>query len=257
MNYNHRLDKVKHHVHHFFGTKALAQLSYHNLIHTEAVVSNAVKIANHYRLEDRETFIVVTSAWFHDTGYSTGEAAGHEKTRRRDGGSEFLRSDEIDDTVIEEVKGCILATIWPQNPENFLQQIMCDADLFHLGTPDFADWNKLVRKEAEQRSGKKMDKSDWRKSTIRLLETHTFQTDYCRDLLDKQKQKNLEKLKEKDLEVGRRRRKKKRRRRLLHCRSKKKAFHFLKWPKAKKAKPTDRTRVSKPCSGSVPITIKG
>jgi hypothetical protein len=103
--------------------------------------------------------------------------------------------------VIEEVKGCILATVWPQNPTTFLQQIVCDADLFHLGTPEFGDWNKLVRKEAEQRLGKKIDKAEWRKSTIRLLESHTYQTDYCRDLLDKQKRKNLEKLKEKDQEA--------------------------------------------------------
>ncbi|SEJ12135.1 Predicted metal-dependent phosphohydrolase, HD superfamily [Dyadobacter sp. SG02] len=199
MNYNHRLDKVKHHVHHFFGTKALAQLSYHNLVHTESVVANAVKIANHYRLEDKETFIVVTAAWFHDTGYSTGEAAGHEK-RGAEMAAEFLRSEEVDEEVIAEVEGCILATVWPQNPTNFLQQVVCDADLFHLGTPDFSDWNKLVRKEAEQRLGRKIDKTEWRKSTIKLLESHTYQTDYCRDLLDKQKKKNLEKLKQKLLE---------------------------------------------------------
>lgn len=200
MNYNHRLDKVRQHVHHFFGTKALAQLSYHNLIHTEAVVANAVKIANHYRLEDKETFIVVTSAWFHDAGYSTGEAVGHEK-RGAELAAEFLRSEGIDEDVIDEVEGCILATVWPQNPTTFLQQIVCDADLFHLGTPEFGDWNKLVRKEAEQRLGKKIDKAEWRKSTIKLLESHTYQTDYCRDLLDKQKRKNLEKLREKDQEA--------------------------------------------------------
>lgn len=199
MNYNHRLDKIKHHVHHFFGTKALAQLSYHNLIHTESVVANAVKIANHYRLEDKETFIVVTAAWFHDTGYSTGAAEGHEK-RGAEMAAEFLRSEEVDQDVIAEVEGCILATVWPQNPTNFLQQIVCDADLFHLGTPEFSDWNKLVRKEAEQRLGRKIDKTEWRKSTIKLLENHKYQTDYCRDLLDKQKKKNLEKLKQKLLE---------------------------------------------------------
>ncbi|MCF2487220.1 Pycsar system effector family protein [Dyadobacter sp. CY347] len=201
MNYNHRLDKVRHYVHHFFGTKELAQLSYHNLVHTEAVVSNAVKIANHYRLEDKETFIVVTAAWFHDTGYSTGEAAGHEQ-RGAALAAGFLRSEEIEESVIAEVEGCILATIWPQNPTNFLQQVVCDADLFHFGTPEFSDWNKLVRKEAEQRSGKKMDKAQWRKSTIALLESHTFQTDFCRDQLDKQKRKNIEKLKEKELETS-------------------------------------------------------
>ncbi|MCF0070603.1 DUF5706 domain-containing protein [Dyadobacter sp. CY261] len=199
MNYNHRLDKVKHHVHHFFGTKALTQLTYHNLVHTESVVGNAVKIANHYRLEDRETFIVVTAAWFHDTGYCTGEASGHEK-RGAELATEFLRSEGVEEDVIAEVAGCVLATVWPQNPTNFLQQVVCDADLFHLGMPEFNDWNKLVRKEAEQRLGRKIDKTEWRKSTIELLESHTFQTDYCRDLLDKQKKKNLEKLKQKLLE---------------------------------------------------------
>lgn len=196
MNYNHRLDKVKHHVHHFFGTKALAQLSYHNLVHTESVVANAVKIANHYRLEDRETFIVVTAAWFHDTGYSTGDAVGHEK-RGAGMAAEFLRSEGAEEDVIAEVEGCILATIWPQNPTNFLQQVVCDADLFHLGTPEFSDWNKLVRKEAEHRLGRKIHKVEWRKGTIKLMESHHYQTDYCRDLLDKQKQKNLAKLKQK------------------------------------------------------------
>lgn len=196
MNYNHRLDKVKHHVHHFFGTKALAQLSYHNLVHTESVVASAVKIANHYRLEDRETFIVVTAAWFHDTGYSTGEAVGHER-RGAEMAAEFLRAEGVDEDVIAEIAGCILATVWPQNPTNFLQQVVCDADLFHLGTPEFSDWNKLVRKEAEHRLGRKIDKVEWRTGTIKLLEGHHYQTDYCRDLLDKQKQKNLAKLKQK------------------------------------------------------------
>ncbi|NIJ53141.1 Pycsar system effector family protein [Dyadobacter arcticus] len=197
MNYHHRLDKVKHHVQHFFGAKVLSQLIYHNLIHTESVVGNAVKIANHYQLDDRETFIVVTSAWFHDAGYISGESAGHEQ-RGAEMAAEFLRQDGIDESVVNEVKGCIVATVWPQSPNGLLQQIVCDADLFHLGLPEFMDWNKLVRKEAEQRLGKKIDKSEWRKSTIKLLESHTYQTDYCRNLLDKQKKKNLEKLKEKD-----------------------------------------------------------
>jgi predicted metal-dependent HD superfamily phosphohydrolase len=201
MNYHHRLDKVKHHVQHFFGTKSLSQLSYHNLVHTESVVANAVKIASHYQLDDRDTFIVVTSAWFHDIGYCYGEATGHEQIGS-DMAAKFLREDGIDDSVVNEVMGCIRATIWPQNPQNLLQQIVCDADLFHLGTTEFSEWNKLVRKEAEQRSGKKIDKSEWRRSTIKLLETHRYQTDYCRDLLDGQKKKNLEKLKEKELEAS-------------------------------------------------------
>lgn len=199
MNYNHRLDKVRRHVNQFFGDKEISQLIYHNLTHTESVVSNAAQIADHYKLSDKDSFIVGAAAWFHDTGYNIGQAAGHEQ-RGADLAAEFLTEDGIGEDVISEVKGCILATVLPQNPQNLLQQIVCDADLFHFGTKEFSDRNKLMRKESEQRLGDKIDKVKWRKSTIQLLESHHFQTDYCKELLDEQKQKNLAKLKEKDLE---------------------------------------------------------
>ena len=202
MNYNHRLDKVRHHVKQFFGAKDISQLIYHNLIHTESVVAHAAQIADHYKLNERETFIVGAAAWFHDTGYQDGIAMDHEQ-RGATFASAFLEEDGISQDIIEEVKGCILATVLPQSPKNLLQQIVCDADLFHFGTEDFPERNKLMRKEFEQRYGKKIEKSKWRKSTIQLLESHTFQTDYCRDLLNKQKKKNLEKLKEKDMEDDR------------------------------------------------------
>jgi predicted metal-dependent HD superfamily phosphohydrolase len=199
MNYNHQLDKVKHHVRHFFETKVLSQLSYHNLAHTESVVSNVARIANHYRLDEKETFIVTTAAWFHDTGYSNGEVSGHER-RGAQLAAEYLKKEEMEEAVVNEVEGCILATILPQKPVNLLQQIVCDADLYHFGTSEFSDWNKLIRKEEEQRTGKKIDKAEWRKSTIRLLESHHFHTDYCQEHLNGQKNKNLEKLKGKDKE---------------------------------------------------------
>ena len=199
MNYNHRLDKVRHHVKQFFGNKDIAQLIYHNLTHTESVVVHATQIASHYNLDERENFIVGAAAWFHDTGYQDGIAMDHEE-RGAMLAAAFLSEDGIPQDIIDEVKGCILATVLPQNPKNLLQQIVCDADLFHFGTEDFPERNKLMRKESEQRSGKKIDKAKWRKSTIQLLESHTFQTDYCRNLLDKQKKKNLDKLREKDME---------------------------------------------------------
>ena len=199
MNYNHRLDKVRHYVHRFFAEKDISGLTYHNLKHTESVVSNAARIADHYKLDDREFFIVGAAAWFHDTGYYAGDAPGHEQ-KGADVAAAFLKEDGIGNEEIEEIRGCILATVVPQKPNNLLQQIVCDADLFHFGTEEFVERNKLMRKEAEKRCGKKIDKAVWRKSTIRLLEEHHFQTDYCRNLLGEQKQKNLAKLKQKDSE---------------------------------------------------------
>ena len=199
MNYNQLLGSVKDYVRNFFGNEVLSRLLYHNLSHTESVVSHTVEIASHYGLTDREVFIVTTAAWFHDTGYHTGHSENHEE-RGADIAAEFLKNEGISEDIIKEVRDCILATTVPQTPENLLQKIIGDADLYDLGTDEFAENNKSLRKEAEQTTGNKIGKDEWRKKTIKLLESHTYHTDYCQDLLARKKQKNLAKLLDKDLE---------------------------------------------------------
>lgn len=200
MNYTKLLEHVQHHVLHYFKTHAEEALIYHNVVHTQEVASHAAKIGEHYELHEKDLFIVTTAAWFHDMGYWNGQALGHE-FRGAELAKAYLIEKEVKDEVIEAIQGCILATSIPQNPKNFLEQIVCDADLYHFGTNEFADRNKLMRKEVEQRTGQKISKAEWRKTTIKLLEAHVYQTDYCQSLLNEKKEKNLQKLKEKDLEV--------------------------------------------------------
>jgi hypothetical protein len=95
-----------------------------------------------------------------------------------------------------------MATKLPQRAVGLTEQIVCDADLYHLGTDAFGDRNKLMRKEAEALQDKKISKDEWRKTTIRFLEGHQYYTDYCRLLLNEQQQENLNKLKEKDPDGG-------------------------------------------------------
>lgn len=199
MNYTKLLEQVQHHVLHLFKSQQENTLIYHNASHTEEVAAHAAKIAAHYALHEKDTFIVVTAGWFHDLGYRTGEASGHE-VRGAEMVRAYLSEQEVKEDVINAIQGCILATVIPQKPKNFLEQIVCDADLYHFGTDQFSERNKLMRKEVEARSGQKIDKKEWRKSTILLLEQHTYQTDYCQNLLNEKKAKNLQKLKDKDLE---------------------------------------------------------
>jgi len=197
MNYQQLLEQVKQHVIRYFKTKGDQKLAYHNLAHTESVVSNAGQIARHYRLGEKDFFIVLTAAWFHDTGYFTGGAEDHE-LRGADIAVKFLREIQVDEEVIQMVRQCILATRMPQSPGSLIEQIVCDADLFHFGTDEFAERNKLMRREAESRLGTKITKSDWRKSTIRFMEAHHFQTDYGRNLLEDKKKQNLKDIIAKD-----------------------------------------------------------
>lgn len=196
MNYLELIEQVKQYVVQFFKSRGEQKFAYHNLSHTEAVVSNAISLAQYYHLDAKDTFIVNAAAWFHDSGYFTGDPLDHE-TRGAAIAAQFLRSVNAEDEIIQSVQKCILATRMPQSPANLLEKIVCDADLYHFGTDNFAERNKLMRKEAEWRLGKKIPKEDWRKSTIVFMEAHQYQTDYGRSLLQDKKNQNLKTLKQK------------------------------------------------------------
>ena len=195
MKYQQQLDDVKHHVLHYFETHADTQLIYHDLKHTKDVVANATRIATHYQLNDEDFFVVVTAAWFHDTGYF------EDKFNHEEAGAvlveKYLEKLGVDDTVIQKVKGCIIATKMPQNPTGLLEEIVCDADLYHLGLDTLPERSKLMRKEVEAIKHMELNKQTWRRKTLELMEQHHYYTDYAQHLLNEQKDKNLLKLKAK------------------------------------------------------------
>jgi predicted metal-dependent HD superfamily phosphohydrolase len=195
MDYHALLKKVEHYATDSFDHTDLNKLSFHNLKHTESVASYAKQIAHHYQLNERDYFVVVSAAWLHDLGYTI-ERANHESEGAGAAGI-FLQNLGLPAEDIESVKGCILATKLPQDPHNLLEEIVCDADLYHLGTTHFSDLNKSMRKEAGEITHAKINKDGWRNKTIGFLETHHYHTDYAKVLLNDQKQKNLEELIEK------------------------------------------------------------
>jgi predicted metal-dependent HD superfamily phosphohydrolase len=196
MNYATLLEKVKEHMLQFFSIHESTPLLFHNRIHTQKVVSHASEIARHYQLNDRDFFIVLTAAWFHDAGYYLNGGTQHEMAGANMA-AEFLKQLEVDDATITAVQNCIIATMMPQQPSNLLEEIICDADLYHFGTADFDKMNKCMRKEASLRRGIKIPKPVWRLGTIALLENHEYKTEYARQLLNETKKENLDLLKSK------------------------------------------------------------
>lgn len=195
MNYREILDQLRTHVANVFQAKSESRLVYHNLQHTEQVVENTVKIANHYQLADEDFFIVTAASWFHDLGYFY-DCQQHEASGAKLA-AEFLKEKGVSDAVIDQVEGCIMATKMPQSPEGLLQQIVCDADLYHLGTKSFRERNKLMRREAEAFCNRSLDKDEWRIKTIALFKSHHYHTAYCQSLLNAKKAENLADLEEK------------------------------------------------------------
>jgi predicted metal-dependent HD superfamily phosphohydrolase len=177
-------------------TESDKMLPYHNVDHTEQVVGSAEKIARHYHLNEEDFFVVMVAAWFHDVGYLFAEKKGHEE-KAATLAEAFLREQQVDQEIIQKVKECILATEIPQQPKNMLEEIICDADLFDLGTDKFEENNKKVRKEIELTLGKELTGESWRASSIELLKLQRYKTDYCHELLAPGLEKNIKLLEEK------------------------------------------------------------
>ena len=199
INYEELLKKVEDHISTFYKEHTDINLFYHNYAHTLEVISNTKLIANHYQLDDRLYFNVCAAACFHDTGnYLINNKNQEEK------GVElalaFLSNSGIELSDMEVIRNCIMATKMPQMPTTLAEKIICDADLFNLGTTAFSEKNKLLKKEEKAFGNNTSDSIAWRASSIRLLENHTYHTDYCQLLLNKEKAENLKKLKIKQQE---------------------------------------------------------
>ncbi|MFN0290207.1 Pycsar system effector family protein [Pedobacter helvus] len=195
MNYYQLQQEVEIYVVKYFNDHHNADLVYHNLAHTKKVVQAAVQIANHYQLNDDDFFIVYAGAWFHDTGYFV-ESSSHEEKGATHAVT-FLESHQVNSDLIIAVKNAILSTKLPQSPTNLNERILCDADLFHLGSEDFVERSKLLHKEVEKLCGKEISKKNWRLKDIEFLENHQYHTDYCRLLLSDAKTKNIAAIKRK------------------------------------------------------------
>ena len=191
------LQNAEQYVRDFFSMRVDRIFSFHSIHHTEGVVQAAAAMANYYALEEEDKTALLLAAWFHDTGYSKGEATDHEIESQKIA-AEFFESKHLNPVLVQKVKDCIAATKVPQNPKTLIEQIICDADLHHLGTDSFREENKLLRKELKDINGGELSKKEWRKQNIAFLQQHQYFTDYALKNFDPIKQENLRALKEKE-----------------------------------------------------------
>jgi HD superfamily phosphodiesterase len=174
---------------------------FHNLDHTQQVVRAAEEIAAHYGLNDEDRLVLLLAAWFHDTGFSNGQAEEHEKESILLA-TEFLLSQNVDGEIILRVSSAIQATRMPQSPLSQVEKIMCDADLYHLGTQDFKKMNACLKTEQEAYFKREFGKKEWRQRNIDFLEAHQYFTDYCQQKLEPQKQQWIKELRKKQGDKG-------------------------------------------------------
>jgi predicted metal-dependent HD superfamily phosphohydrolase len=189
------LQEAQQFVKNYISTKIDKAYTFHNLDHTYDVVKACEMMVNEVEISDREKLCLFLAAWFHDTGYVSGSYQ-HEESSQKVAAS-YLAGKGIDNEIINIVNACIMATKMPQSPANTIEQILCDADLFHLGTETFAEKTKLLRQEINNLQDRELDKKEWRQMNIEFLERHRYFTEYGKEKLEPVKQQHLQQLLEK------------------------------------------------------------
>jgi HD superfamily phosphodiesterase len=150
-----------------------ADLTYHGLHHTLDVFDITKELCKTEDVSSREVVLLKTAALFHDSGFTINnkdhEVLGCQIAR------EVLPTFSYSDTDIEQICGMIMATKIPQNPQNHLEAILCDADLDYLGREDFYSIGATLYEELKAYNVLQTEEA-WNRLQVSFLEKHTFFT---------------------------------------------------------------------------------
>jgi predicted metal-dependent HD superfamily phosphohydrolase len=187
-----QLEKAEQFIIDFLKNNLSASLHYHDLSHTLGVRESAMLLAKAEGISSPEELVILqTAALYHDCGfanvYDDHEEEGCRLTR------EILPQFGYNDQQIDIICHLIMKTKLPQEPETHLEQILCDADLDHLGRADFDYISKKLHEEWIA-IGRHLTEKEWNEIQVKFLSNHEYWTASARKRSDDLKQKHLQSL---------------------------------------------------------------
>ncbi len=187
------IDQAKSLAEEVFKDPVFEKYFFHNLRHTEDVVSAVKDIGMRSELNADEMELALVAAWLHDLGYKYG-AENHEESSARHA-EEFMDRLSIPPKKIKAISSAILSTRLPQQPRTLIERVLCDADLFHLSNQTFEAKSELLRKEWKATGFREMTDQEWIQHNIDFMAEHKYHTPYGQTLLAEGKKKNIKRLK--------------------------------------------------------------
>lgn len=194
------LDQTKQYVVDLMTNKLSSKFIYHNLQHTLEVVCAVEEIASKAELDKHQLEVVLTAAYLHDIGYTRTSVKHEDHSILLS--REFLSDLGADSNYIEEVIGCIEATKMPQNPRSLEQEVLCDADLYHLSSNQYFEKAELLRAEFSTIEQDNITESEWLDMSTVFIDNHQYFTEYGKKTLAPRKAKNLKRIKKRIKELN-------------------------------------------------------
>ncbi|MBT8186849.1 MAG: HD domain-containing protein [Croceitalea sp.] len=166
---------------------------YHNLRHTQRVVSSTKELIENHKLSNKDIEHLTLAAWFHDTGYTKGTENHEEASCKIAKG--FFKDEDYDEDEIKDVCDIIMATKRYYDPENLKEKIIRDADASHFGQKSYWETTDFLKEELEKLGIKKYSQKEWRDANIKMFRNeHRFYTEYAQENWGSGKAKNLKQL---------------------------------------------------------------
>lgn len=191
-----RLKVVDLYIRELFRDELPEDIKYHDANHTlhptKGVVASANRIAIAENISEGDRELVITAAYFHDTGFIR-EYEKNEPIAARMAGR-ILKLIGYKPNEIVKVQNMILATDLEREPKTHVEKILCDADLDHFGREDFFKFDGKLREGWGAKGIDVSDEAKWYKGTLEIITKHQFYTESQKKLRVKGKQKNIERL---------------------------------------------------------------
>ena len=195
------LNKVEIFATDFITNKNPESVIYHNISFTHRLVSAVREISKRESISEKETELLLVAAWLFGIGYFDADIFNNKKiysgcmtcTLRES--KPFLESTNYPKDDIETVFKILENTKHPANPQNKLEFIFVDALYMDFAREKGKKYIKKMYQELLIFNALSVGKKKWNNELVKLLENHTYFTDYGKSILEPKKHQLINSLK--------------------------------------------------------------
>lgn len=178
----------------FLENSRCKSLPFHSIEHTKDVYGYTKTIAQYEDIYGADLEPILIAALFHDTGMA--ETYVNHEDQSVVYAQEYLKKHDYPENRIKVVSSCIMATKMPQTPQTKAEKIICDADLYHLGTESYLFRNERLRAEWKTFFNRDYSDEEWYAINMEFLKNQQYHTWFGKTVLKNRKDLNYKLLNE-------------------------------------------------------------
>jgi uncharacterized protein len=169
-------------------------LTYHNAAHTVGVMKATAYLLQREGVPGEDKWMLLTAALFHDSGFL--HTYDNHEELSCDVAWEILPGFNYSNDCIEAICRLIRATKLPQTPLSHYEKIICDADLYYLGTEKFSVTAQQLYDEWKI-AGHVQSEEEWMTKQIHFLNEHRYFTTTAQVEMEPKKQSHIRNIQKK------------------------------------------------------------